>query len=457
MRAGLLVCVALSLGCSETADRRRAKAPSPAATATVIVAPSNPASDAGLLTGGIDTGFDGELTGLAFLQNGTLAVATDKEILTLDAAGALRRAPANGRAASLDSAEYAEGIVLEGKSDVVLLDAPTLRELYVGGGRRLVGPLDAIAIDGDAPSVLVARGGKLARFTLPQGKPRRVDHFEIVAGGTRAIVTWSFDETTASDATIFDVATGRAVGRAVPTNVFAGEPRAAIAGAFQYGLENGRAVVIDLASGAVARSARIACPKDAFLGNPLLSPTGDWLLVTCGPDGIALDPRTLAAKRRYSRILPGCDNGYSLPAHYDAKSSSVLVVEGCGGEARLDLKTGKYTCSDDVGLVGADYEIVALAPGVPSRRAPAGRENLPRCTAGLEPGAPNALGSSGAYSFVYGEPPEIVHAGGKLALDAGTSLPAISPDESKIAYELKDRVVVRSLPSGAVLHELRRR
>ncbi len=439
--------------CSEKTDRRVAKTPSPPA-ATVVVAVPPAAADAGPSVTIDPKRIAGDPSALAFLEDGTLAIATDKELVLVEPAGATRRTELRGRTAKLDRDPASQGIVLEGASDVVLLETPTLRELYSGPGSVVLGPLPAIATAGAAPAVLAQLGGKLTRFTLPPGKAKRVDRIELVAAGKSALVTWSIEDAMEADAAIFDASTGRLIGRVPPMPTFSVQPVAAVAGDVEIAIEKGKVVVIDLTTAAVLRSAKVACPKDQFLGNPTTVQGADLVLVTCGGDGIALDAKTLAPKRRYSRIMPGCDNGEVLPAHFDAKTRTELVVEGCGGIARLDLATGKYRCSDEIGLVGAEYQMV---PTGTARQAPPGRENLPRCTKDDEAGSMHvAASANGTFAIVYGEDgaPAVLHAGGKIALDGGASAFAFSKDETKLAYALKDRVIVRSLPDGATVREI---
>lgn len=449
----MIVAVTLAMtSCSERSDRPVAKTPS-APPATVVVTVPPKAADAGLSVTLDPKRIDGDPSGLAFLPDGKLAVATDKELVVVDASGAMQRIALRGRTPKLDHEEGGEGIVLEGQSDVVLLETPTLRELHSGPGFALTRPPQAIATMGTSPSVLVQLGGKLARFTLPPGKTKRVDSVDVTTSGKSVVVTWSIEDTMEADAAVFETSTGRLIGRVRPMPVFAMQPTATIVGDVQVAVDKGAVVVVDLTTAAVVRSAKVACPKESFLGNPRTAPGADLVLVTCGNDGIALDAKTLATRRRYSRIMPGCDNGDILPAHFDPKTKSELVLEGCGGIARLDLTTGKYRCSDEIGLAGAEYEIVAPGPGGPTRQAPPGRENLPRCTKD-DDAANMRLGASGNYALTYGDVPAIVHAGGRFALEEGASLHTISRDETKIAYALKGRVVVRSLPAGAVVQEI---
>lgn len=441
------VWLLLIAACTDKTERPAAKAPAaPAATVVVPAQPKSPAQ-AALPEG---DGIDGAPDVVSFLRDGSLLVATDKEVVVVDGAGKLHRAVTGGRAVKIDPTVAGEGVVLEGSSELVLLDTPSLRELYRGPGTALSRPAEAIDVHG---AVLVPIGGKLVRFTLPAGKEKRGDTVELVNGDELAVVTWMLEDTMEAEAAVFDVATGRLIGRALPMPLFAMQPIAVVAGTRQIGIDKGSVVAIDLTSAAVVKTSKLACPKGSFLGNPMAIDGGDLVLVTCGADGITLDARTFAQKRRIPRIIPGCDNGEILPAHLDPKAKGVLVVEGCGGEARLDLGTGVYRCSDEIGLVGAEYEMV---PGGPGRRAPPGRENVPRCTKEDE-AANMRIGTSGTYAFAYGEVPSIVHAGGTILLEEGAGAPALSPDEKKVAYAVSDRVIVRSLPSGAIVKEIARR
>lgn len=446
-----LTLVLAFASCTEKSERPRIPV---VPAATVVVAPPTIASDAAVAATPDATRIDGDPSALAFLENGALAVATEKELVVADGAGPLRRVQLRGRTPKLDR-DQGEGIVLDGAGDdVVLLETPTLRELYAGPGFAVMGSPHAIATTGAAPSVLLQHRGKLVRFELPPGRSKRVDSVDLSGSGRHAVVTWSLDDTIDAEAAVFDADAGRRIGAVRPMPVFATQPLATIAGDRQIAIDDRKVVVVDLATATVVRSANVACPKNAFLGNPKASADADLVLVTCGSDGIALEAKTLAPKRRYARIMPGCDNGEILPAHFEPNAKSELVVEGCGGIARLDLATGKYRCSDEIGLVGAEYEIVSPGPNGPMRQAPAGRENLPHCTP--EDRAMHLrLGSSDTYWMVYGdEHGELVHRGGTIALDAGATLHTLSRDEKKIAYAVKGRVVVRTLPEGKVVQEI---
>lgn len=443
----MLAVTLVMASCTEKSERSAAKAPI-APPATVEVAPSPRSEDAAIAATIDPKRIDGDPVGLAFLDDGGLALATDTEVAVAGASGISGRVPLKGRSARL---EGGQGIVLEGRSEVALLETPSLRELYSGPGYVLTRPSQAIATTGSATSVLVQHAGKLARFTLPPGKSKRVDTIEITASGKHAVVTWSIEDTMDADAAVFDVATARMIGHARPMPAFSVAPTASLVGDLQVAIDKNEVLVIDLASAAIVRRAKVACPKDSFLGNPTSAPGSDVVLVTCGADGIGLDAKTLAPRRRYPRIMPGCDNGELLPGHFD-QAKNELVLEGCGGIARMELATGKYRCSDEIGLAGAEYD-VAPSPNGSGRRAPPGRENLPHCT--KDDDAMNmGIGTSGTYAITYGEPSAIVHAGGRIELEPAASQFAIARDEKRIAYAVKGRVIVRSLPAGAIIQEI---
>ena len=99
-------------------------------------------------------------------------------------------------------------------------------------------------------------------------------------------------------------------------------------------------------------------------------------------------------------------------------------------------------------MLGAPY---MMMPGQTNGlAAPAGRDKLPLCNAD---GQANRVGR-GVYSFFYGEKISVKHAGGGFELEDGAGLPALSPDESVMAYVRGALVIVRALPSGKILEEI---
>ena len=54
------------------------------------------------------------------------------------------------------------------------------------------------------------------------------------------------------------------------------------------------------------------------------------------------------------------------------------------------------------------------------------------------------------------ENPELMGPNLRIKVEAGVGNIGLSADETRFAYELPDRVVVRSLPAGKVLAELKR-
>ncbi len=453
----LLVPLLLGLACTE--ERPVAKNPTSVPPPAPVVVVATAAKDAGAIaTVANPDELDGPPDAAEWLHDGTLVVSSAKEVITVDPSGKVHHLTSHGRQVRTALDGKGGALLLEGEKDLAMFDG-TLREVWKGVGHALSRPGDAVAF---ADTVVAYRNGKLIKLELPPGKARRVETLEMVSGDKTAVVSWTPEESSDTEAGIFDIATGKYVGKAFGNGMYAARPIATIEGKVQYGLADTTIKVLDLETAAVLRSGKIACGKDQFLGNPMLSPNGDLLLVTCGMDGIVLDPKTFAVKRRHSKIMPGCDNGDVLPASFDKKKPTELVLEGCGGEARLEITTGKYKCSDDIGLVGAPYEVImppprpGAPPRLPVRAAPPGRENLPHCRPADQGMQPVPISGSATYREVWDENSRyvITDDGRKIALDADARLPVLAPDESKVAYITKDKVIVRALPKGDVVREI---
>lgn len=140
------------------------------------------------------------------------------------------------------------------------------------------------------------------------------------------MVTTSNDDGSKFEATAFEVGSNRAIRQLVAANASWSAPTSALVGDMHYAVASGVLVATDLSTGAVRRAS--LCPKANFAGNPMPSPAGDLLLVTCDADGLAIDPRTLATKRRYTKIMPGCDNGDFLPRASTTKSEACSSSRG---------------------------------------------------------------------------------------------------------------------------------
>jgi hypothetical protein len=87
---------------------------------------------------------------------------------------------------------------------------------------------------------------------------------------------------------------------------------------------------------------------------------------------------------------------------------------------------------------------------------PADRKNLPRCTK-TDDHYTTPLDDARTWFLRGGdEVYEVVGPDAKIALEPSAGPPTLSRDATKMAYELKDRIVVRSLPPGALIVELAR-
>lgn len=454
-----LVAAHVVSACSERSERKPAAAP--AVTAPVIATVDLPkplVSDAALPPSDPPPVKDGTRN-LAFTHDGALLVVTDKRVLAYDASGGLHRAMiAKGLAAHVDP--LSEGVVLEGEDAAVLLATPSLTELWKGKGRAIAP--SAIATEDDPPAVVLQLDGKLVRYELPKAAVgRRIDSVDFTRSRRFVVVTWVGTEGDTAGAFSYEAATGARVGTASPMAKWGLSLSATLRGDLQYETTSGVLALRDLATGAVTRRSTVRCPnpKDMPMGNPLPSPDGSVVVVTCGDDGYVLEGGSFALRRKIPHVVPGCDNGGMLPAHYDAAKPGELVIEGCGGEARVSLTTGKYRCADSEGVAGAPYEMTPGPFGGGPPRAPSDRHGLPRCTKEDNYGSTMALGEHWRIAH------EEDHAELRGPNGAVFRLPETNADENyvevvadagekKVAYLIKDDIVVRSLPDGKLVSKL---
>lgn len=396
----------------------------------------------------------GEPVTLGFLRDGTLVLASDRDLLAHSPGGAPRhRRLAEGEVVMLDpSNAQGDGLVIMGRTTFTLLDG-ALKELFHGEATQLMMAGGALAVTKPAPAVLLGASGALVRLVLPPSTvPITPEGLSVAPSGKFAVVTWTLDRPgdLQRDAGIYALPGGQYLGPGAPMSMMALAPGASFHGDAVYAVVAGEVRVIDLATAKITRRGKLPCPKGEIAGNPMVSPDGARLLITCGADGLALDPATFVVRRRYPRILPGCDNGNILPAHFERARPSVLVVEGCGGIARLDVATGVYACGDSPGVLGAPYEI---GPGGGGPVLPADRRAVPHCTPG--DGGMASLGDGYHYGTTDTGETFVIGAAGRLSLGNQPSIPSISADAKRLVYATGDRVVVRGLPDGKELQSYR--
>lgn len=403
----------------------------------------------------------GAPSSLEVLQDGTLVIANETQVATRAPSGAIARHALPRGATPRTSPELAGLVLDDGEGVVELLATPSLVSLYRGKGTAPFGAPSAIVTE-DGSALLLQHEGRLLRVVLPKaGANPRVEAVVPVAGGARLNVSITTDapaSATTSDPPVttgylFDPSKGTLVGRGVPLAAIPIDgPRGAHTGDLGFVLAGSRVMRIDLRTANVLKQGTVRCAKGEGPYNPTPSPNGALLLVTCGGDAVVLDGATLVERRRIKDVMPGCDNGNILGGEVLADGHT-LRLEGCGGEARIDLDKGRYTCGDGAGIVGAPYSMGLGGPGaVP--QAPAGRASLPPCTKDLSRST-SAFGTSGRYRLVHGEQLTIEHAGGVITLeDDSAAVPVIARDEASFAYLRGEKVVVRTLPAGKVLLEL---
>ncbi|HEY8074483.1 MAG TPA: hypothetical protein VIF62_10240 [Labilithrix sp.] len=401
---------------------------------------------------------------VAFAADGTLVVVFPSQLLARAKDGTIARAPLT-KDAFVEASAAAQGVIVKHGDDATLLATPTLKEL--ASGRAGESPMlsGAIVL---GPEVVMQRGGGALRLAVSEAA--RVERVDPVANGARIVVTW-MEDTDGGDsiqvARLYDAQSGAVVGPIAPMPVMSG--MIPVSGANQtalFAIDGKKLTRTSLLTGKIERTTTVRCGKDQDLGNPTPNASGDLLLYTCNGDGVVLDGASFAEKRRISRIIPGCDNGPILGGVILADGHTMLL-EGCGGEAKLDLATGKFTCADGAGLLGAPYMVmvpmpmpisrpggppVPVAPAAPSLpRAPPGRENVPRCTPDGEIGMRTSLGTTHKYVLVHGEHLVVRSDAGTIDLGDDSTYPVIAPDESILAYPQGPRVILRALPSGAIV------
>jgi hypothetical protein len=387
---------------------------------------------------------------VGFISDGTLVVAGHKVMIARSRTGEIARyrLPEGG---AVDLAPDLRGVVVVNETNATLLATPQLTVLYDGPGAALQGSANVVLVARDH-ALVFQKGDALGRLVLP-GEAEAARSVRVVAHETRADVTFELETNngTKESASLYDLATGARIGRGVPTNTsYATLPLGAMLDTVGFLVEGKTVSRIDLEKGVVVRRGPIACGADLPVANPTPSPNGDLLLVTCGNDAVILDATTLASRRRIPSVMPGCDNGPYLGGEI-LKDGRTLRLDGCGGEARLDLQTAKYACADDPGLLGAPYDMGMGVPHGP--RVPTGREHVARCARGDSP--TSRLGTSEKYRLDQSDHYAVVFDGGSVALEENVGFPVLAPDESTIAYTADDKVVVRSLPDGKVVAELR--
>ena len=160
-----------------------------------------------------------------------------------------------------------------------------------------------------------------------------------------------------------------------------------------------------------------------------------------------LDAKTLRRVRGYTHLIPGCDNGPYLGGHFSS-DGALFVLEGCGGEARLDVATGKFKCGDSDGLMGASYQIVT--PTHTPQRPPQAI-GVPPCRAGTN--ASSSVTSLGAgFSMEWNEEGVALLGPKGLRIKLPENArPVVSPAGDRFAYAEDNKVFVKSLPANAAL------
>lgn len=420
--------------------------PAPVVAAVASAPPAPPAPSDG---SGASAEAMGAITTIQYAADGTLVVVREHGVEAYDAGGAVRRVAVVAPRAVVAVSRLMDGVAVEAGGTVRLFATPSLKLLVEAPGRIADAATPLVLRAGHGGAASFAHAGALVTVEPPpRSEARDAVSVAVVAARTRAIVSWRGDDASQTKGALYSLPSGAYLGEVAPAPVDSFLPPTAIAlGSAQYALEDDRLVVRDLTTARTVRAQRLVCRSELGMANLTVSPDGALILYTCGGDGVVLDGKTLAKIRSIPAIVPGCDNGMILGGRFDGDGPG-YVVDGCGGEARVNLRSGRYSCGDVAELLGAPYDMGG--GGAPRRLLP-DRVGLPRCTsAGAAPASP--LGGSDRYFVRYETRSAILDGSRPLfELEEGAATPALSADETRVAYELADAIVVRELPSGRVL------
>jgi len=382
--------------------------------------------------------------------------------------------------------------------ELTVLSTVDLATLHHGPGRVVDG---AIAVPSagarkatgqdpiDDASVLFVHEGEMVSLALPPGGGKKeVGDLHVDPKSDLAIVSWH--EGSRSLAAAYSIRSVGLLGPAVTLEEPGGMPVAATVGRLQYyvaiappparpaartngsssdfsgvpapsapsggvepvpaleydDLQKRRSLVIrDLETGRVLRQRPIACA--GFLGNPTVSPNRDTVVVTCEGTALVLDGRTLTERRRIPYVIPGCDNAYALSGTIVGDAPQLLEVEGCGGFARLNLSTGRYLCGDSDGVMGGAYEAMdpdgSSRPGRPRPQAPPCSD--PQAVTG------DHVKLSALYTLAVERNAVLRKGAPEIQLEPDASMPVVVGNEQWLAYLHDKKLLIRTLPSGALL------
>jgi hypothetical protein len=397
-----------------------------------------------------------DVSAVTFVADGAMLVELHSRLVLVRADGTrVERALAPHSVVTVE--QGGRTIVVSQDDDVSMLAVPTLKEIFRGRGRSLITSDFLVETSGDDDvAVVYVQAGASAPSRLAIPAKAHVDGVRTTKSGRFAVVTFSEQLDGGGEvwrAHAFELATGKRTGDAVAMQsrpIMSG-PQATLHDETQFAIRGDQVVVIDLATGSVLRRGSVGCARTANsiygAGNITVAPTGDRFILTCEEDGVLFDAKTMRRVRGYKHLIPGCDNGPYLGGYF-SKDGTQLILEGCGGEAHLDVATGKFKCGDDDGLMGASYPITA--PNHPPARPPQAI-GVPPCHSGTN--AASSVTSLGAgYSLEWNEQGVALLGPNNLRIHLPEyARPVVAPAGDRFAYPDGTKVIVKSLPANALI------
>jgi hypothetical protein len=302
----------------------------------------------------------------------------------------------------LSTMDISEGAVLiHGKKQVRFLHPATFAPLATAHERDRVERIPVTTTAGasgeEAFAVFPSEGGNVVRV-FHRGKPFTItlEAGEEFAGahlsepcadcGTLAIVSLA-----RGAGRIIDLASGRTIAElpfdlgnayAAPTARVVGEHIHAL---LTYGdpdkpsdtQKKGSYQRYNVRTGSLEMTIPIPCGTAM---DPTPSPDGRQVLFSCDyGDAVLVDVSQRKVQARFKNFVAGCDNGPSLSSYWDPSGKKVHK-EGGGGEAIVEIPSGKLVCADDPHLAGVPYELVPMR-GPSSAIKPPPKLTVPACGA----------------------------------------------------------------------------
>ena len=276
-------------------------------------------------------------------------------------------------------------VVVRGKKQVRFLHPTTFVPLAVMPESDGVTRISVATTQGGTPvealAIFPPEGGNVVRifhrgksFTLTLGSGEEFAGVQLsepcVDCGTLAIVSLA-----GGAGLIVDITSGRRIAK-LPFNLGPAymAPAARVVGEHHHAVltpdslsdrrKHGTYQRYNVRTGALEMTIPIPCSTAV---DPTPSPDGRQVLFSCDyGDAVLIDVVQRKVRARFKNFIAGCDNGPSLSSYWEPSGKRVHK-EGCGGEAIVEIPSGKIVCTDDPHLAGVPYDMGFGTPTPPKQ------------------------------------------------------------------------------------------